>query len=186
MFMENSIFADMEEIWNKVRNYENYEVSNLGGARSLDHWRDNGAGGYIQKGRILKPVKTKGYLYVGLCKDGKLKRFRVHRLVYEAFNGEIPEGMQVNHINEITTDNRLENLNLMSCKENINFGTAVKRRSEKRSQAVLQLTLDEVLVNEWPSMAEAGRHGFETSAISCCCRGIYKSYKGYIWRKKEC
>jgi len=175
----------MVEIWNKVKNYENYEVSNLGGARSLDHWRDNGAGGYIQKGRILKPYESKGYLRVCLCKDGKIKRFCVHRLVWEAFNGEIPEGYEVNHISEDKTDNRLENLNLMSHFDNMHWGTGIKRRSEKRSDPVLQLTLDEVLVREWPSMNEAQRHGYYSSNISACCNGKLKSYKGYIWRYKN-
>lgn len=42
----------------------------------------------------------------------------VHRLIWEAFNGEIPEGMQIDHINNDRTDNRLENLQLVTCSEN--------------------------------------------------------------------
>lgn len=177
----------MVEIWKNIPGYEGlYDASNWGRIRSLDHWRDSGAGGYIQKGRILKQFKNKrGYLYVGLSKGNEIKRLRVHRLVYEAFKGEIPERLQVNHINEDKTDNRLENLNLMTSKENTNWGTRNQRISEKRSDPVLQLTLDEVLVNEWSSAQEAGRHGFTFSSIRACCNGRLKSHKGFLWREKN-
>ena len=192
IFMENSIFADMKEIWNKVKNYENYEVSNLGGARSLDHWRDNGAGGYIQKGRILKLDKCKnGYSQVTLCKDGKPKRFLLHRLVWEVFNGTIPDGMQVNHINEDKTDNRLENLNLMSPKENVNWGTGHQRGAEKQKtthncKPILQYTLDGVFIKEWPSLMEIRRTtGYHPTCITNCCKGIQNKSYNYIWKFKN-
>ena len=88
----------MEEIWKPVLDYIGlYEVSNLGRVRSLK----------FGKVRILKPCKKKnGYLYIRLSKNGITKNFYVHRLVYEAFHGTIPDDMQVNHINEIKTDNR--------------------------------------------------------------------------------
>ena len=153
-----------------------YDASNYGRIRSM----------WYGKVRIMKPVKnSKGYLYVGLRKDGKMKKFYVHRIVYEAFNGEIPEGMQVNHINEIKTDNSLWNLNLMSCKENINYGNRNRIVSKKLSDPVLQLTPNGQLVKEWPSIAEAGRNGFVQRHIIDCCNGKHKSYKGFKWMKKE-
>lgn len=172
----------MKEIWKPVLDYIGlYEVSNLGRVRSLK----------FGKVRILKPVKTKdGYLRVGLWKDGNQKWFLVHRLVWEAFNGEIPEGMEVNHINEIKTDNRYpENLNLLTHTANNNYGTRNKRVSVamtngKQSDPVLQLTLDEKLIKEWPSIAEAGRNGFSESKISDCCNGKRKTHKGFLWMKK--
>lgn len=68
--------------------------------------------------------------------DTRLKKginHYVHRLVWESFKGEIPDGMQINHLNEIKDDNRLENLNLVTPKENINYGTAHIRTVEKES-----------------------------------------------------
>lgn len=189
----------MVEIWKDIRDYEGlYQASNWGRIRSLDRYEVVGKAKRFRKGKILKAVKTKrGYLKVGLCKAGKMKQFLVHRLVYETFNGVIPEGMDVNHINEIKTDNRYpENLNLMNRKNNINWGTGIKRRAEKRigtkapwvieakSDPVLQLTLDEELVKEWPSAAEAGRNGFSHQNISACCLGKRKTYKGFKWVKK--
>lgn len=65
---------------------ENYEVSDMGNVRNK------------RTGRILKPeVVHNGYLRVTIGK----KRYRVHRLVYETFVGPIPEGYQIDHINEL-------------------------------------------------------------------------------------
>lgn len=168
------------EIWKPVLGYIGlYEVSNYGRVRSLNY-------NHTGKIKILKLDKKKnGYLCAHLSKNGRTKNFLVHRLVWEAFNGKIPEDMQVNHINEIKTDNSLWNLNLMSCKENINWGTGIQRMKEKRSDSVLQLTPDGQLVKEWSSMNEAGRHGYRASAVCRCCRGKLKQYKGFLWVKKS-
>ena len=82
--------------------------------------------------KFLKPYKDRdGYLNVTIRNDYKTSNFRVHRLVYTAFKGVIPEGLHVNHINEVRTDNRIENLNLMTAKENCNYGnrTAKQKKS---------------------------------------------------------
>lgn len=170
----------MEEIWKDIPNFIGlYQASNYGRIKSFQKGKES----------ILKLFKDKdGYMHIKLCKDGKIKYFSVHRLVYEAFNGVIPEGMQVNHINEIKTDNRPENLNLMTPKENVNWGTGIKRNAENHFQSVLQLTYPEgKFIKEWESMTEAGRNGYNIVCISNCCRGISKYHKGYIWIKKnEC
>lgn len=81
-----------------------------------------------KRNKFLKPYKDRdGYLNVTISNDYKTSNFRVHRLVYAAFNGVIPEGLHVNHINEVKTDNRLDNLNLMTAKENCNYGNRTAR-----------------------------------------------------------
>lgn len=74
-------------------------------------------------GRFLTPRKgTDGYLCVTLTdaeKPGKKATYKVHRLVYEAFNGKIPEGKQIDHINRNREDNRVENLRAVTPRENI-------------------------------------------------------------------
>ncbi len=57
------------------------------------------------------------YAYVGFWPHGKT--LRVHRVVADVFLGPIPKGMQVNHINGIKADNRVENLEIVSASENI-------------------------------------------------------------------
>lgn len=114
----------IEEIWKDAVGYEGlYQVSNLGQVKSLNYKRTD-------KERILKPVLTKGYYSIGLCKNGKCKRSYVHKLVVEAFLGKISNGLVVNHLNEIKSDNRLENLEICTQKENINYGTCKARISE--------------------------------------------------------
>lgn len=85
----------MEEIWKDIKEFEGlYEVSNLGRVKSLQRLvRDcNGMRMRMRKERILKDYKdTHGYHRITLLKNGKRKQFSIHRLVFEAFNGEIPE-----------------------------------------------------------------------------------------------
>lgn len=56
---------------------------------------------------------------MNLWKNGKMKHFSVHRLVVIAFRGDIPSGMTVDHVNGIKTDNRLENLQLLTNADNV-------------------------------------------------------------------
>ena len=167
------------EIWKEIPNYEGYQVSNLGRVKSLERID---ALGHRLKEKILKPQLDGRYYQVCLCKQSVKKHYRVHRLVWEAFNGQIPEGLQVNHINEVKTDNRLSNLNLMTSKENCNWGS----RNERISKPVLQFTLDNILVKEFPSAIQIERElGFSCGNIVNCCKGRYKTAYGYIWRYKE-
>ena len=178
----------MVEEWKDIKEYIGlYQVSNFGRVISLKYG----------KPKVLKSKKTRGYLRVGLSKDGKVKHFYIHRLVWESFIGEIPYGYEVNHISEDKTENfvfispdgsvdlQKSNLNLMLHKDNVRWGTAIQRRAVKRSEPVLQLTPNYELVKEWPSMREAHRNGFKQSNISACCNGKLKQYKGCIWIKKE-
>ena len=167
------------EIWMNIEGFKGYQVSNLGRARSLDRIDSLGR---LWKGKILKPFISKsGYQLVSLCKNGKKKALYIHRLVYAAFCGEIPEGLVVNHINEVKTDNRLENLNLMTQKENINYGTCI----ERRSKAVIGYDENGNIVVEFPSTQEADRNGYSHSHVSACCRGEAKHHKGLIWKYKD-
>ena len=182
------------EQWKDIEGFEGYyQVSNIGRIRSLDREvRHSKNGTLTLKGKVLKGVMDKdGYLLVHLSKEGKKKMFKVHRLVYSAFNGEIPSRMQVNHIDEDKMNNKLENLNLMTCKENINFGTRTERAAKTntnnplRSKPVIALNADSKIVFEFPSTKEAGRQGFDQSHLSKCCRGEQKTHRGYRWKYKE-
>ena len=188
---------NMEEIWKDIKGYENmYQISNIGQVKSLEHnvQQKNRWGqtiSRIQKSRLMKiHINKNGYFRVVLHKNGIEKNYSVHRLVYEAFVGEIPDGMQVNHINEIKTDNRVVNLNLMTPKENSNWGTRNERVSEKQtngknSKPVLKIDpISNEIVAEFPSAKEAERQtGF--NHINLWCRGERKSADGFIWKYKS-
>ena len=174
------------EIWKDIPNYEGlYQASNLGQVKSLER-------PYRRKEKILKPsISHRGYYIVALSKNSIVKTYRVHILVYETFNGLIPENMQVNHINEIKSDNRLENLNLMTTKENCNWGTRNERSAKKRingkcSKTVLQFDLNNNLVKEFPSAIQVERElGFNNGNIIKCCKGKYKQAYGFKWKYKN-
>lgn len=168
------------EIWKDILGYEGlYQASNLGRIKS------------IRKNIILKPCLPNGYVQVRLSKNGIITNLYVHRLVWEAFNGKIPEEMQVNHINEVKNDNRLINLNLMSRTENLNWGTCQIRRSikninGKKSKVIYQFDLYNKLIKEWPSIMEIKRKlSYSTGNIYLCCKNNRKSAYGYIWKFKE-
>ncbi len=120
------------EIWRDVLGYEGlYQVSNLGRVRSMDRTvigknRWGGIRPRTFKGTIIRQYSQR-YWMVDLCKNGNKKHFLVHRIEWEAFHGPIPPGMQVNHIDENCKNNNLDNLNLMTPSENVNWGTRNER-----------------------------------------------------------
>jgi hypothetical protein len=102
----------MNEIWRKIEEFKNYEVSNLGNVRSLNYRRTG-------ETKILKLGKDKnGYLYICLWENGKQYFKTVHRLVATAFISN-PQGKpQINHINGDKENNRVSNLEWCTGKEN--------------------------------------------------------------------
>ena len=179
------------EIWKDIKGFEGiYQASNMGRIKSIERFRKGKNGSLVPvKEKILKPkISHNGYYQVALFKNSKVRFYLVHRLVFEAFNVTIPEGLQVNHINEIKSDNRLENLNLMTPKENTNWGTGIERcRNQringKKSKTVLQFTLEDILIKEYPSTKQVERElGFSQSNICDCCNGKQKTAYGYKWK----
>jgi hypothetical protein len=113
------------EVWKNIEGYEGiYQVSNLGRVKSLERKRLGfKKAPTIVNERILKTgVQTNGYLIVGLHKDGKVKTRLIHQLVAIAFLNHKPDGFKlvVNHINFNRSDNRFENLEIVTHRENSN------------------------------------------------------------------
>tara|TARA_R110001632_G_C11076374_1_gene387963 strand:- start:13 stop:513 length:501 start_codon:yes stop_codon:yes gene_type:complete len=110
------------EIWKEVKGYRDYEVSNLGRVKSLARIVITAKGSRTCKEKILKPsVDGQGYLKVCLSSNGKGKVKRIHRLVAIVFLNHTPNGnkLVVDHINNVKTDNRLENLQVITNRENL-------------------------------------------------------------------
>lgn len=114
----------MEEIWKPIPGYEGlYEVSNLGRVKRLGReYVDSRGGKRAIETKIMSQFESKtrgGYLYVSLIKDRKKSCMRVHRLVARAFLGEPPtEDHQVDHIDGDRTNNRIDNLEYVTRREN--------------------------------------------------------------------
>lgn len=187
----------------KFRDYDNYEIYEDG--RIYSYWTN----------KFLKPSTNKdGYKVVGLIdNEGKRKKYLVHRVVWESVTSEqIPPSMQINHIDEDKTNNKKSNLNLLTPKENVNWGTRTERarksiskamtNNPKRSKAMTNnpkiskqvgAYKDGELIMTFPSTQEASRNGFHQGSVAACCRNCHNRpgnnvYKGYTWKyinKKE-
>ena len=167
-----------KEVWRDVKGYEGlYQVSDQGRVKSLGRkWR--------KSERFLKPVvRHDGYVVVGLYSGGKPKTFKVHRLVCEAFHENPDNKPQVNHINEIKTDNRACNLEWATARENSNFGTRTERSGKAQSKPVAQYAQDGELIKIWPSTREVERQaGFRHGYICQSANGKRKQAYGFIWK----
>ena len=113
------------EIWKDIPGYEGlYQCSNLGIVKSVSRTLYNGQAYYKSKEILLKPFQNKkGYLQVALHKNGQ-KSLMVHKLIAISFLNHKPCKMHkvINHINGITTDNRVINLEVTSNRRNVSIG----------------------------------------------------------------
>lgn len=112
----------MKEIWKPIKGYEGYyEVSNLGRVRSLTHTDRMGR---LYEGAIRKLQNaSNGYKQVLLSNGEKRELKQVHRLVAETFLDN-PDGLpEVNHIDEIKTNNVVSNLEWCTRKYNNAYGS---------------------------------------------------------------
>lgn len=180
------------EIWKSLDflGYPDYEVSNFGRVKSLKRGKE----------KILHQGKNKkNYLHLELWENGKGKHFLVHRLVASAFLKNDNNLPCVNHKDENPSNNRVENLEWVTPKENTNYGTRNERVSEKLkgkpkseehkrniSKPILQYTLDGEFIRVWDSATTASKElNIQYSHINDCCRRKRNKCGGFIWRYKE-
>lgn len=86
-------------------------------------------------GHTMKGAEWNGYLTVNLkTVDSQHLFFKYHRVIWYYFNGEIPEGYEIDHINGDRADNRLENLRIVTHTENVNNPLTIERIKKARSK----------------------------------------------------
>ena len=163
-----------KEIWKTIKDYDNYIISNFGKVKSL------------KKNIILKPEIRRKYYSVQLYKNKKSKHFQIHRLVAIAFI-ENPNNLKyVNHKDENKLNNYVDNLEWCTASYNINYGTAIKRATEKKSISIYQYDKKGNYLNTYSSFMDAQRKtGIFNNNIVKCCKGERKTAGGYIWKYKK-
>lgn len=180
-----------QEIWKPIKGYEQlYEVSNKGNVKSLSRLKKGVRYGkpyeYETKEMLLKQSKNcKGYMMVKLQKNGNKKTHQVHRLVAEAFIGDI-YNKEIDHINTIKDDNRVENLRIVTSKENANNPMTKEHQSKANLYKVakpIKCILEDGTTMFFFSMTDAFESGYAKciASVSQCCNGIHKTHNNKRW-----
>jgi len=104
----------------KIDGFDNYCVTDTGEVIN------------VKRNRKLSCTQRKdGYVQVGLWNNGKMKQCYLHRVVYQAFNGAMPDGTQINHIDGNKANNSLSNLECVSASDNQRHAVLLGLRGSK-------------------------------------------------------
>ena len=190
------------ERWVDVKDFPNYEVSNLGNVRSKPHCRTQEFKGrtvehcYPGKGIKQRPTRN-GYLRVHLSDGERSDHLLVHRLVAEAFCNRDEGNNIVNHLDNDVQNNNADNLEWTTYKGNMQWATRqnrmhyspenLKHAQESRYKPVIAIDTDG---NErrfdsiTSAVKDLGLTESNRKHISNVCKGEYgyKSSGGYKWR----
>lgn len=180
----------MEEEWRNIEGFPNYEVSNMGRVRSLDHYiTDTWGRHYFRAGKMIKlriqTGKKDHYSQIMACiYDGrKMHRVIVARIVAKAFIPNPNNYPQVNHKDENSLNNCVDNLEWCTCSYNINYGNYIKRRSASKKRSVDVFDMDMNYIKTCDGLVDAGNEfNVLPSSISMCCHNKCKSTRGYRFK----
>tara|TARA_R110000868_G_scaffold19939_3_gene85016 strand:- start:45 stop:545 length:501 start_codon:yes stop_codon:yes gene_type:complete len=162
-----------DESWRPIPDFEGlYEVSDLG-------WVRNPRTG---KALRLRPDKD-GYQLVSLYKGSPVKKYdlKVHRAVLSAFVRPPVGKEQGNHINGSRDDNRLANLEWVTCSQNHLHAYGALKRQPPAERPVVALR-DGAEVLFFRSISTAGRSGFRRKSIQEVLAGNWRTHRGLEWR----
>lgn len=131
--MKLKVDYDKEE-WRDIPCFPEYQASNCGRIRSKTRIINTEKCTRLHRGKIISPsIQNSGYYSISLRANNKILHGLVHRLVAETFLGPIPEGKEVDHINEDKLDNRIVNLRYLTRFDNASRSTLGFFRKESNS-----------------------------------------------------
>lgn len=185
----------MKEMWKSVYGYENYyEVSNKGRVRSVDRFvvsAINYNDKVTRKGKILKcNLKKNGYYTVDLSMGNKKKTVSIHRLVADAFVDKVEGCDIVNHINLNKLDNRFNNLEWVTYKQNTQHAAKNGKIYCGARKTIICIDSGTIFDSSYKAAEwlNANKYGNSKSVdsmsknIRACCFGNRKSAYGYRWK----
>ena len=186
------------EIWKPVKNFEDlYKVSNIGRIRSLDRYVTNydiNTKSYskrLYKGRIITgSIQKTGYRRL-ILSDGKRKEYKfVHQIVAEAFIPNPENKPCINHKNGRKLDNRANNLEWCTYKENNDHAqkTGLWETVTFNKKPILNITTGQQYESAIAAAKEIHKEvptsKIETimKNIKACCYGKQKTAYKYQWK----
>ena len=141
------IIEEVKEIWKDIHidGFEGlYQASNLGNIKTLQRtiWIEQGKreGHWMTyPEKVMKPALTGTYIkykYVVFANNKYRRKYLVHRLVYEAFKGKIPEGYTIDHIDADSMNNNIDNLQCVTKQQNNSKANNYGKKNTKKSYLV--------------------------------------------------
>jgi len=168
------------EEWKDIKGFEGrYQISNMGRVRSLDRYDRRNR---LVKGCMLNPSinKGKGYLRVSLS-DGyrNFTHYEVHRLVALHFVPGYKPDLVVNHINEVKTDNRADNLEWCTFQYNLNYSDVIAWKRKP----VYQYDLDGNFIKKHKCCSEVEKEmgTYQGAMVHVMYESKTGMWKGYRW-----
>ena len=159
----------------KLDEFPNYEIYEDSKIIRTDRLSKNGK---TLKRRELFPTKAKnGYWTVRLMnKDGVMKQFYLHRLIWMAFNGEIPEGYEIDHLID-RSDNDLNHLRMVSHKDNCNNPKSIERYRKSNALSAGKFNRDRMQAAKSQENKERLRREYESMLKETGSVGVYAFMK---------
>lgn len=161
-------------MWKWIEGYEGkYKISDRGEVFS------------IAINSIMKQQENFGYKVVCLTKNGKNKKYRVHRLVAIAFVENIDNKPHINHLDEDRTNNHSDNLEWVTPIENANYGNRNKHISEQSGIKIIAKKDNKEMLFNSLTKAERSGIGVTVRGISSVLHGHQHTHRGYTFEVVE-